>query len=135
MAVLPSRLGEPMKRRAFFTLLGGVALTRPRSLDAQQRPMPVIGWLSARSPEDTVHLLAAFRQGLGQTGYTEGQNVTIEYRWASGEYGRLPTISTVVVLPCGPGHWMTWSVAHQDALTTAARRRIPVLISGSVSDA
>ena len=78
-----------MRRREFITLLGGVA-TWPLAARAQQAAMPMVGYLSTRSAEDTKHLLAAFRSGLAQSGYIEGQNVTIEYRWALGQYDRLP---------------------------------------------
>lgn len=77
-----------MKRRRFLlTSLG--AVTAPLVAHAQQPAMPVIGYLSSRSPEDTVHLLAAFRRGLSDAGFVEGKNLTIEYRWAHGESHRL----------------------------------------------
>ena len=69
-----------MRRREFITLLG-TAAAWPFVANAQAPPIPVIGYLSARSPEDTANLLAAFRSGLAQSGFLEGQNVAIEYRW------------------------------------------------------
>jgi putative ABC transport system substrate-binding protein len=57
----------------------------------------VIGYLSSRSPDDTAHLVAAFRRGLGENGFVEGQNVTIEYRWALGQYDRLPAMASELV--------------------------------------
>jgi putative ABC transport system substrate-binding protein len=78
-----------IRRREFITLLGGVAAAWPLTARAQQPSMPVIGYLSARTPGDSVEVLADFRRGLAETGFLEGQNVAIEYRWLEGHYDRL----------------------------------------------
>jgi len=82
-----------MKRREFLLLLGAIMAGRP--LHAQQKAMPVIGFLGSASPS---HILAAFHQGLGETGYVDGQNLAFEYRWAEGRYDRLPALAADLVL-------------------------------------
>ena len=85
-----------MRRRELMLLLGGAAVTS-RPLRAQQRAMPVIGYLNGTTPEANAPQLAAFRQGLSETGWVEGQNVAIEYRWAEFHYDRLPGLAADLV--------------------------------------
>jgi putative tryptophan/tyrosine transport system substrate-binding protein len=81
-----------VRRREFITLLGGAAVAGPFAARAQQPPMPVVGFLHVAFPGPYAQQLVAFRQGLKQSGYVEGQNVAIEYRWAQNEYERLPEL-------------------------------------------
>jgi putative ABC transport system substrate-binding protein len=116
-----------MRRREFITLLGG-AVAWPLAARAQQLTMPIIGYLSARSPDDTVHLVAAFRRGLSEHGFVEGQNVTIEYRWALGQYDRLPAMASEFARR--PVAVMTTTGGEPSAFAAkAATTTIPIVFS------
>jgi putative tryptophan/tyrosine transport system substrate-binding protein len=85
-----------MRRREFIAGVGSAAVL-PTVAFAQERPLPVIGFLNSRSEDDTIHLLAAFHRGLSEYGYVGGQTVTIEYQWALGQYDRLPALASELV--------------------------------------
>jgi putative tryptophan/tyrosine transport system substrate-binding protein len=81
-----------MRRREFIALLGGAAVAWPFATRAQQAAMPIVGFVSGRSTETSAHPVAAFRKGLNETGYVEGQNVMVEYHWLEDQYNRAPAI-------------------------------------------
>src|SRR5215813_6287894 len=92
-------MASHIERRKFLATLGGAAVAWPLAARAQQAAMPVIGFLSSASPNLSGYAirLRAFRQGLKEAGYAEGQNVQVEYRWAEGQNNRLPALSAELV--------------------------------------
>jgi len=119
-----------MKRRELLLLLGGALMTA-RGLCAQQKAMPVIGFLSSWSPGPFAPFVAAFRQGLSETGYVEGQTVAIEYRWAEGSYDRLPALAADLV--GGKVDVITASGGPLPALAAkSATSTIPIVFSSGV---
>ena len=123
---------DKLKRREFITLLGSVAAAWPLAAHAQQPKMPVVGFLSSRSPDESAGVVAAFRQGLRETGFVEGRNLAIAFRWADGRYDSLPALAAELVdlpatLICAAGGPPTAFAVK------AATSTIPIVFS-AVSD-
>jgi ABC-type uncharacterized transport system substrate-binding protein len=120
-----------MRRRDFITFLAGGMTTWPLAGRAQQKAMPVIGYLSSGSPGQVAPWVAALRQGLGETGYVEGQNLAVEFRWAEGSYDRLPALAADLV-----GRKVDVIVAGGTPAALAAKSATPTIpiVFGGVGD-
>jgi putative tryptophan/tyrosine transport system substrate-binding protein len=116
-----------MRRRELITLLGGAATVWPFVTSAKPA-VPVIGFLSSRSPADTTTLVAAFRNGLGEAGYDEGQNIAVEYRWADGQYDRLPALVADLVQR-GVALLVTFGGEPSALAAKAATSTIPIVFT------
>src|SRR5512133_2156086 len=97
LSPLTMLLSRHTRRREFIALLGGAAAAWPLRVHAQQPAMPVIGFLSSRSPSESNDLVVAFRRGLRDAGFIEGQNLSIAFRWAEGRYDRLSALAAELV--------------------------------------
>src|SRR5690242_7275705 len=115
-----------MKRREFLIFLGGAVTAGPVAAYAQQPALPVVGFLGSRSAETDAHLMTWFRRGLAESGYVEGKNLTIEYRWANEQFDQLPALAAdlvrqpVAVLVTGGG-------ARPALAAKAATMSIPIV--------
>ena len=118
-----------MKRRELIVGVGVAAILGPYTVAAQQKAQPAIGFLSARSPEDSSAQVAAFRQGLAELGFVEGENLAIEYRWARGDYERLPALAADLVGK--PVRVLATVGGEPSALAAkAATSTIPIIFAG-----
>jgi putative tryptophan/tyrosine transport system substrate-binding protein len=119
-----------MRRREFIVALGGATVAWPLTAHAQRRGIPLIGFLSSRSPAESATVVAAFREGLAGAGFIEGQTVSLEFRWAEGQYARLPALAAALV-----GHPVNLIVAAGGDVSAIAAKRatstIPIVFTGS----
>jgi hypothetical protein len=127
-----------MQRREFITLVGGAAATWPLVAHAQQPTAPVIGFLSSRSVGESASVVEALREGLNEAGFAEGQNISIEFRWAEGQYDRLPAmaadlVSRRVALIVAAGVGFTRSTTRRRRIGSASSNlRYPELLATPV---
>ena len=118
-----------MKRRAFIWLLGGAAASWPLAARAQQPAMPVIGFLHIASPGAYVHVIAGFRRGLAESDFVEGRDITVEYRWAEGELGRMPSLLADLLR-----HQVSVSVGSLQGAQAAKSAGVTIPVVFSTSD-
>ena len=118
-----------IRRREFIALFGGAAVAWPLAARTQQVGIPTIGWLSARSPDEAANTVAAFQRGLNSAGYIVGRNVAMEYRWAGGQYDRLPAmarelVNRQVAVIVAVGAASSWTAAKSASST------VPIVFGG-----
>ena len=127
--MLSPDFGEDMRRREFITLLGGAALAWPLAVLAQPPNPLTVGFLNSRSPGEATYLLAAFREGLREAGFVEGRNVAVEYRWAEGQYQRLPQLAAELLCKLAWQQSPLLAAPFAELAAKAATSTIPVIFT------